>query len=45
MFPAQRELLIELGLPQPPKPEVAVAFVAPAGLKEVQAALGSEVSS
>jgi hypothetical protein len=29
--------------PAPTKPNVALAFVAPAGLKEVQAALGSEV--
>jgi hypothetical protein len=42
-FPVMRELLEELGAPAPAKPHVALAFVAPAGLKEVQAALGSEV--
>jgi hypothetical protein len=42
-FPVMRELLEELGAPAPVKPSVALAFVAPAGLKEVQAALGSEV--
>jgi hypothetical protein len=39
-----RELLEELAAAAPTKPNVALAFVAPAGLKEVQAALGSEVS-
>jgi hypothetical protein len=38
-----RELLEELAAPALTKPNVALAFVAPAGLKEVQAALGSEV--
>jgi hypothetical protein len=42
-FPVMRELLEELAAPAPTKPNVALAFVAPAGLKEVQAALGSEV--
>jgi hypothetical protein len=44
-FPVMRELLEELAAPASTKPNVALAFVAPAGLKEVQAALGSEVRS
>ncbi|KAF8064653.1 CYR1 [Scenedesmus sp. PABB004] len=44
LFPAMRSLLGAAGLPPPPRPSVALAFVAPAGLKQVAEALGPEAA-